>query len=108
MRCGDLQQLAEHLGLQAFAYRGSMEDLRDNLQKGRPLIVLISQPVLPTGGLTGVSLINAWNQWGKKPAHWVVVIGFTKDKAVILHDPESGPMEVKPEIFRFGGRRRII
>ena len=96
----DLQQLAADLGLQAFAYRGSMEDLRENLQKGRPLIVMIPQPVLPTGGLTGVPLINAWNRWGHKPAHWVVVLGLTRDKSVILHDPESGPMEVKPEAFQ--------
>jgi len=29
----DLQQLAEKLGLQAFAYRGSMDDLRQNLAR---------------------------------------------------------------------------
>lgn len=96
----DLQLLAESLGLQAFAYRGSLDDLRENLQKGRPLIVMIPQPVLPMGGLTGVPLINAWNQWGRKPAHWVVVVGLNKDNSVILHDPESGPMEVKSASFQ--------
>ena len=95
----DLQLLAEELGLRAFVYRGSKEDLLDNLQKGRPVIVMIPQAVLPTGGLSSVYLINAWNQWGRKPAHWVIVIGMTKNKNVIIHDPESGPMTVKQVCF---------
>ena len=95
----DLELLAEDLGLHAFAYRGSMDDLRENLRKGRPLIVMIPQPVLPTGGLTGALLINAWNRWGHKPAHWVVVLGLTADRTVIVHDPDSGPMEIKQELF---------
>jgi hypothetical protein len=86
----DLQVLAEGLGLQTFAYRGSMDDLQENLRKGRPLIVMIPQPQLPTGELTAALLLNAWNQWGPRPAHWVVVVGFTKNKAVIIHDPDSG------------------
>ncbi len=96
----DLQLLAQELGLQAFVYRGSMDDLQENLKKGRPLIVMIPQPVLPTGGLTSVSLLNAWNQWGRKPPHWVVVVGLTKNKSVIIHDPESGPLEIKQETFQ--------
>ena len=95
----DLQRLAEDLGLQAFVYRGSSDDLRANLQHGRPMIVMIPQPVLPTGGLVGEILFNAWNQWGRKPAHWVVVVGMTKDKTVIIHDPESGTIEVKQTFF---------
>ena len=95
----DLQRLAEDLGLQAFVYRGSADDLRANLQQGRPMIVMIPQPVLPTGGLVGETLLNAWNQWGRKPAHWVIVVGVTKDKTVIIHDPESGTMEVKQAYF---------
>jgi predicted double-glycine peptidase len=96
----DLQVLAEGLGLQAFAYRGSMDDLAENLRKGRPLIVMIPQPLLPNGELTASLLLNAWNQWGPKPAHWVVVVGITKNKAVIIHDPYSGPLVVKPEAFQ--------
>ncbi len=95
----DLQQLAADLGLGGFVYRGSMEDLTDNLRKGRPLIVMIPQPVVPEGGLTTACLINGWNQWGKKPSHWVVVLGLTKSKAVIIHDPESGSMVIAQSAF---------
>ena len=96
----DLQVLAGELGLQAFVYRGSMEDLRYNLRQGRPLIIMIPQPVLPTGGLVSASLLNAWNRWGRKPAHWVVVTGLTKNQSVIVHDPESGPMTISPKSFQ--------
>ena len=96
----DLQVMATALGLQAFAYRGSMEDLQENLRQGRPLIVMIPQPLLSGADLASALLFNAWNRWGPKPAHWVVVVGITKDKAVLLHDPASGPMVVKPEAFQ--------
>ncbi len=96
----DLQVMATELGLQAFAYGGSMDDLQENLRQGRPLIVMIPQPLMPSGGLTGAALLNAWNRWGPKPNHWVVVVGMTKDKAMIIHDPASGPITVKREVFQ--------
>lgn len=96
----DLQVLARELGLQAFAYRGSMDDLQENLRQGRPLIVMIPQPLMPSADLVSVLLLNSWNRWGPKPAHWVVVVGITKDKAVLLHDPVSGPMVVKLKAFQ--------
>ncbi len=96
----DLQTLATELGLQAFAYRGSMEDLQENLNKGRPLIVMIPQPLIPNTDLTSALLLNAWDQWGPKPNHWVVVVGLTKDKTVIIHDPASGPIAVKLVAFQ--------
>lgn len=95
----ELTALAEELGLQAFAYRGSPEDLEQNLRKGRPVIVMIPQALIPDGALSSTLLLTAWNEWGPKPAHWVVVLGITKNKSVILHDPASGPMTIKPEVF---------
>ena len=95
----ELELLAKELGLDAFAYRGTTDDLQENLRKGRPMIVMIPQPLLPRGDVASSVLLNAWNQWGSKPAHWVVVIGMTKNQAVIIHDPASGPMVVKREAF---------
>lgn len=95
----DLQRLAEDLDLSGFVYRGSMEDLRDNLGKGRPLIVMIPQPVVPGGGLVSVTLFNAWNRWGHKPSHWVVVLGLTKSNDVIIQDPESGETVINGRSF---------
>lgn len=99
----DLQALALEMGLQAFSYRGSMEDLQENLHKGRPLIVMIPQPIVPNGGVVGASLINAWNQWGPKPAHWVVVLGLENEDAVIIDDPEEGLLKINDERFRANG-----
>jgi ABC-type bacteriocin/lantibiotic exporter with double-glycine peptidase domain len=96
----DLQMLAEGLGLQAFAYSGSMDDLRSNLGKGRPMIVMIPQPLVQDGEWAAGLVFNAWNRWGPRPAHWVMVVGFTKNRAVIIHDPYSGPLVVKPEAFQ--------
>ena len=33
-------------------------------------------------------------------AHWVVAVGIAKNKAVIIHDPYSGPLVVKSETFQ--------
>lgn len=96
----DLQVLGEELGLRAFAYRCSMEDLQENLRKGRPMIVMIPQPLIPSGNLASALLFNAWNKWGCKPAHWVVVVGIDRNKNVIMHDPASGPLMMKAETFR--------
>jgi len=94
----DLQALAEKLGLQAFAYQGSMDDLEDNLRKGRPLIVMIPVPLTASVGPVAGLLLNAWNRFGSRPAHWVVVVGFA-EKQMILHDPASGPLRVRRGTF---------
>jgi predicted double-glycine peptidase len=96
----DLQTLAEELGLQAFVYRGSMNDLQENLMKGRPLIVMIPKPVMEPRGWIATPIVNLWNEFGRRPAHWVVVVGFVEGSQVILHDPASGPLVVKQETFR--------
>ena len=96
---GDLQKLAGDLGLQAVAYRGSLEDLRQNLDAGRPVIVMIPMPLVARGGLVADLILNAWNAAGPRPAHWVVVLGMTGDGRLIVHDPASGPLWVKREDF---------
>jgi len=96
----DLQAVALELGLQAFSYRGSMDDLQENLHKGRPLIVMIPQPIVPSGRVVGETLINVWNQWGPKPAHWVVVLGLEQENAVIIDDPEAGFIKIKRPLFQ--------
>jgi predicted double-glycine peptidase len=95
----DLQALAERLGLQAFAYRGSMDDLRQNLASGRPMIVMLPMPLMPTGGLLPELVFNLWNEIGPRPAHWVVVVGAIKHQQVIIDDPASGPMLVREDKF---------
>jgi ABC-type bacteriocin/lantibiotic exporter with double-glycine peptidase domain len=95
----DLQTLAEKLGLQAFAYRGSIDDLHDNLSKGRPLIVMIPKPIIGGSGLVTKPLLNFWNDYGPRPPHWVVAVGFVKNQKVIINDPASGPLIVNQTTF---------
>jgi predicted double-glycine peptidase len=96
----DLQGLAARLGLQAFVYAGSMEDLRENLVRGRPVIAMISMPLPPQGDLITAEALELWNEVGPRPAHWVVVVGMIGQKWVILDDPESGPLAVRADRFK--------
>lgn len=99
MTGNDLATLATGLGLHAFAYRGSIDDLQENLRKGRPVIAMIPQPLVPNGDFTAGLLIKAWDKWGSKPPHWVVVIGLTPNQSLIIHDPASGEIVVKRDVF---------
>ncbi len=96
----DLQAMAEKLGLQAFAYTGSMDDLRENLAAGRPVIAMIPVPLIANGGLVFEGLLSLWNQIGPRPRHWVVVVGLIGRDAVIIDDPLSGPLRVRQDQFR--------
>ena len=98
----ELQALAEKLGLNALLYRGSMADLEDNLRGGRPLIVMIQKPWDPSktgSGPVDIPLLYVLNEYGRKPSHWVVIVGITKDKKVILHDPALGLLKIKEATF---------
>jgi predicted double-glycine peptidase len=97
----ELQRLAQTLGLRAFVYRGDLGDLRDNLKKGRPVIVMLSKPPDPAwrrAGLAG-ALAQSWSERLKRPPHWVVVVGLADDGSVIVHDPASGALTIKGASF---------
>ena len=97
----DLRALVESLGLQAFVFQGSLDDLRDNLRRGRPMIVMITKPPDPVLRRTGVlgALALAISERVPHPPHWVVVIGLLGDHAVIVHDPAAGPIQIKAAAF---------
>lgn len=95
----ELQRVAESLGLRAFAYRGSMDDLLDNLRQGRPVIVMIPKPeLMPAAGLMR-PVLELWNAVGLRAAHWVVAVGTIEGKGVILNDPASGALVVPRRTF---------
>ena len=96
----DLQALAARLGLQAFVFNGSMDDLRENLGKGRPVITMIAMPLLPRGDLLTAEVLSLWDELGPRPAHWVVVVGTIGRDWVILDDPVSGALTVKTDRFQ--------
>ncbi len=65
----DLQHYLEQHGYRAFAFEGSVPDLRQHLEKGRPLIVALK----PSAG---------------DSLHYVVVAGLdSEQKLVLLNDP---------------------
>jgi ABC-type bacteriocin/lantibiotic exporter with double-glycine peptidase domain len=74
-----LAEAARTRGLTAVAYRGDAAQLREYVEKGRPLIV-------------------AWDM-GRGRFHNVVVVGFA-DEDVVVHDPARGPARsVKRKAF---------
>lgn len=97
----ELQTLAESLGLRAFVFQGSLDEVRANLRQGRPLIVMITKPpdqaLRRMGLLGGIAL--ALSEKMSRPSHWVVVIGFTAEQEVIVHDPAAGLLRIKPAAF---------
>jgi len=97
----DLTNLVQHLGLKSFIYSGSIHDLEENVQNGRPMIVLIPKPEYEPGTpvvFNGMEVNGFISQFGPKYSHWVIIIGYTPTK-VILQDPASGRMMVSRSKF---------
>ena len=75
----DMERYFRDSGFREFALRGEWSDLREHLEKGRPLIVSI-QPA----GQPSIS---------KAPLHYVVVTGMDWDReAVFVNDPARGKL----------------
>ena len=78
----DLQNYFHHHGYRAFAFQGRREDLRQHLEKGRPLIAALK----PAPGA---------------PLHYVVVVGFDAEHGlVLLNDPAERKL-MKQELASF-------
>lgn len=94
----DLVEMAKMLELTAFGYQGSLEDLRENVAKGRPVVVLLDHP--PRVG--NYPSIEFFADLAAAPfviPHWVVVVGFTAEDRVILHDPRNGLLSMSRRDF---------
>jgi predicted double-glycine peptidase len=92
----ELTNLVQKVDLKAFAYRSSLDDLKNQIQNGRPVLVLISRPHYehsPNLALNGVPIDTLWDAVAPKNSHWVICIGFTESKMVI-QDPARGRMAV--------------
>ncbi len=68
-----LRQYLDQHGFSAHVFRGEPQDLRANLEKGRPLVVCLA----PRGA--------------RALLHFVVVAGAT-DSAILYHDPARGKL----------------
>jgi len=68
-----LKRYFEDHGFTAFIFRGELRDLKQHLNKGRPVVVCL--------GLKGP----------REPLHYVVVVGM-EGRAVLLNDPARGKL----------------
>ena len=93
----ELVRMARMLGLEGFAYKGSLDDLLKNLKKRRPVIVLIDRPprvgVYPSFEWAG-DTASAFST-----PHWVVVTGIIPNEKLILHDPRKGRLVMSVKAF---------
>lgn len=75
LSAGDMADHARSLGLQAFVFFGTMDDVKHELEQGRPVIVGLGKKVVT----------------GKALAHYQVVVGYEPNRAlVMLLDPGQG------------------
>lgn len=88
----ELRTLAKGLGLVAFSYTGSLEDIQKNIDAGRPMLALLhTRP--RTEYLPGVRLYIEWAGWIVGSRHWVVVLGYLPD-SMVIYDPAKGLIEM--------------
>jgi predicted double-glycine peptidase len=66
-----LQRYLEDHGFSAFVFNGQLQDFRNHLDKGRPLIVCFA----PRGS--------------REPLHYAVIVGMT-EKDIFMNDPSRG------------------
>jgi predicted double-glycine peptidase len=77
-RAGDLRDYARSKGLSAYVFEGSFDDVRHELEAGRPAIVGVTQTL----------------ESGRMLAHYRVVIGHhERDQRVLTMDPARGLLE---------------
>jgi len=102
----DLIKMARVLGLVAFGYEGSVDDLAKNLGKGRPVIVLLStRPRIGKFPSFAWSVDTSSALFGGG-AHWVVVVSTTARGGFVLHDPAQGCLEMKGADFLESWRKQ--
>lgn len=71
----DLKSFSEDTGFLAFVYKGEINNIKENIKKGRPLIAAIRSQA-PSG------------------FHYVVIVGFDEELALIfVNDPYLGKMK---------------
>lgn len=98
LSAGELVRAAESLGLVAFAYEGTFDDLQDNLQKNRPILALINAPPKVANYPAFEWFVETGAGSSALP-HWVVVVGLGPDAEVIIHDPNKGLLEISKDSF---------
>ncbi len=80
---------ADKFGLKSSPLKNAnIDDIKNELRKGRPVIVLIDPSYL-YGGISGFG-------------HFIVIVGFS-DEEIIYHDPDASEgkyLQIKNEVFQ--------
>ncbi|MEW6158676.1 MAG: cysteine peptidase family C39 domain-containing protein [Verrucomicrobiota bacterium] len=106
-----LAEMANELGLRAFTVTATLNLILDNVEKGRPVMVLIRKPPsAPTvrfvfNGIPTSALAD-WK--ARRESHWVIVVGYTSTR-IIVHDPAAGRLSIPRSTFEewWSARRRV-
>jgi ABC-type bacteriocin/lantibiotic exporter with double-glycine peptidase domain len=78
VRAGALRDVARGKGLEAFVISGTLKDLVEQIERGRPVLVGLDKPMVGTRAV----------------AHYEVVVGINRRERLILSlDPSRGPRE---------------
>jgi len=93
-----LVRAAESFGLLAFGYEGSFDDLKDNIQKNRPVIALLDTPP-KVAKYPAFEWVTETSTAVVAQPHWVVVLGLGHNGEVIIHDPNKGLLEMSAKTF---------
>jgi predicted double-glycine peptidase len=108
MNAEDLCRIVRVLGLQAFAFQGSIAELERQVVQGRPVLALIPSPryePAPNIAINHVPLSFIADLLSRNRAHWVIVIGYSPE-SIIVHDPRLGRMAVARWRFQHWWQRK--
>ena len=94
----ELVRTAESFGLVAFGYEGNFDDLKDNLQKNRPVIALLDTPP-KVAKYPAFEWVTETSTGVVSQPHWVIVLGLEHNGEVIIHDPNKGLLAMSRETF---------
>jgi len=96
----ELCALAERLGLAAYAFQGTMEDIETQVRKGRPMIVMIRPHFVEPPFWAPYSRLAMWITLKiLRPRHWVTVAGLPADGALLILDPGAGAYRIERKAF---------
>jgi ABC-type bacteriocin/lantibiotic exporter with double-glycine peptidase domain len=86
VHASDMTRYLQQHGFRTFAFQGGWDDLKQQLAKGRPLIVALKPAVLKPGA-------------GDMPLHYVVVTGLDwEHKLVLKNDPAERKLLKQEEV----------
>ena len=97
----ELKEMAKTHHFAAFAYRSDIQDIKQQLDAGRPLVValVVDSTYINDTGLLGMGL-GKWVQQMLSPSyrHYVIVIGYDETQLVLM-DPVLGIKTVQQSDF---------